>query len=187
MKKLPIVINSFVLLFIILSGNLFAHTIDHNKLPSKQWTLGAGTHALVMDSYFTDNEYEFHGAALSSSYYLNSNWGFRAQYYTTEEDNNSSLEISGVEINSFWGTNLDNYGFKWYVGAGYYSETLEYQNGDKDNSGLQLFAGLGHNWERISIDLSIAYRNESEYHYVNDRIGIATSISITSLIISYRY
>lgn len=94
---------------------------------------------------------------------------FRGSYYYLEHDDVSSIEIGGVDLEMVAGK--FGLGFKIYGGGGLFSETWE-NSFSKDFAGFQLVGGIGYNWPRVGIDLTIEIRDASDYEkFVNSGLG----------------
>ncbi|RCU49568.1 hypothetical protein EZV61_15515 [Corallincola luteus] len=144
---------------------------------TKQWSVGVGSYALIIDSddYGDDT---FEGYALSADYAINDNFAVRGNYYSLEHEDLSSLEIDGFELLGYFGTGLMTEGFKAYIGGGFFSENLDGPFGlDEDFSGLQLNGGLGYNWEYVALDFSLAVRDPSDYEDLGDDDDDLTVVS----------
>ncbi|WOH36618.1 outer membrane beta-barrel protein [Thalassotalea fonticola] len=152
----------------------------------KQWQVGIGTYALVLEPDDSDyDEDEFTGYNLSLTYGATDNVAIKASYYDTEHDDFSQLELSGCELQLLAGTGLASTGFKIYGSFGFYSESMEYDDIDEDFSGAQLGGGIGYNWEQVALDFTLSLRTTSDYEDFAeiDDISAATS----SLNIAYRF
>ncbi|MGJ8692623.1 MAG: hypothetical protein ACSHW0_09085 [Thalassotalea sp.] len=109
----------------------------------------------------------------------------KAQYYEVKKDRRSIFEISGVEASIYYGTGLATQSFKAYLGAGIYSEKFKFYHLDDDISGAQITGGLGYNWPKISLELSLNYRSTGDYEDLGNYNDISATSS--SLILSYRF
>ncbi len=81
---------------VLVSSTAFANTEQDNK----HWQVGVGSYAVVVeaDDYPDD---DFTGFNLSSTYAFTDNVAIRGQYYSLEHDDESDLELSGVDILRF--------------------------------------------------------------------------------------
>lgn len=137
----------------------------------KHWNVGVSSYSLGIytedNSYFADDyDYDdefFVGGAFFVNYHFNESISARVQFYAIEHDDFSEIEMSGVDLLLYWGGGFLSEGFKWYIGGGAYSETLEIGNYEEDFSGGQLNGGIGYNWEHIALDFSIGARTTSDY------------------------
>ena len=167
---------------VLVSSTAFANTEQDNK----HWQVGVGSYAVVVeaDDYPDD---DFTGFNLSSTYAFTDNVAIRGQYYSLEHDDESDLELSGVDILAFYGTGLLSKGFKAYVGGGFYSETMEMDGFDEDFSGAQINGGIGYNWDAVSLELSIGIRSTGDYEdLIDDSDTDVTAVS-SALTVSYRF
>lgn len=172
----------------VLAASLFSSNVvlADNQQYNKHWQVGAGTYAVVIeaDDYPDD---DFTGFNLSSTYAFTDNVAVRGQYYSTEHDDESDLELAGFDVVAFYGTGLLSEGFKAYIGGGFYSETLEVGSFDEDFSGAQINGGIGYNWEQVSLELSIGIRSTGDYEDFVDDSGTDVTAVSSALTVSYRF
>jgi hypothetical protein len=149
---------------------------------SKNWSIGFSSYALVVssDDYGDD---DFSGVAFSGNHFMSDNIGFQFELYVLEHQDFSGIEVTGADLLAYYGSGLLSEGFKWYIGGGFYSETLEVGRFEEDFSGGQLNVGLGYNWESVGLDLSSGLRTTSDYEDSGDDITAITA----SLSLSYRF
>jgi len=172
----------------ILSTSLIFSTAtlaEENSQPMKQWSIGGGTYALIID-HDELGEDDFSGFTLSSTYAVSDSFSINGQYYSLEHNDVSDLDVSGVDISAYYGTGLASKGFKAYIGAGLYSETLDFEGMEEDFSGAQLRGGFGYNWEAISLDLSVGIRSTGDYEDFADDGADMSAIS-SSLVLAFRF
>ncbi|WP_068546134.1 hypothetical protein [Thalassotalea crassostreae] len=155
----------------------------------KQGAVGISSYALAIDED-TYGEDEFTGIAFSGDYYFSDNVSARFQYYSLEHDDLSEMEMTGFDAVIWYGQGFKSEGFKWFVGGGFYSETLEFSIIEEDFSGAQLNGGIGFNWEHVSLDLSIGFRSTGDYEDFNDEnlgdTGDVTAVT-SALTLGYRF
>ncbi|TRX57157.1 hypothetical protein [Thalassomonas sp. M1454] len=137
----------------------------------KHWAIGLSTYSLGLytednsyfaDDYDYDDEY-FVGGAIFVNYHFSDSVSARIQFYGLEHEDFSEIEVSGTDVLLHWGGGFLNEGFKWYIGGGAYSETLEVGEFEEDFSGAQFHGGLGYNWQHIGLDFSLGFRTTSDY------------------------
>ena len=170
---------------LIFSNASLADETTQQVQPSKQWNIGVGTYALIIDEDNSD-DITFEGFALSATYAFNDNVSIKGQYYALEEEDFSEIELSGVDMAVHYGTGLASDGFKAYIGLGLYSETLEVGSLEEDFSGAQIAGGLGYNWESVSLDLSLGIRSTGDYEDLADDSSDVTAVS-SSLVFAIRF
>mgnify|MGYP005991696981 CR=1 FL=1 len=190
MKNL--LITSTILATLLSSTFAYAESVEtvetaetNANQADKQWSVGIGSYALVID----DEDYgddEFTGLTLSSTYAFSDEFAMRGSYYSLEHDDWSALEVTGFDIVGYWGTGLMSEGFKAYIGGGVYHESLEVENVDESFSGAQLNGGIGYNWESVALDLSLGIRTVGDYEDFADDNADLTAVT-SSLTISYRF
>ena len=159
----------------------------------KKFSIGLGTYALNLaygdESMGSDDE--FRGFAISAAYAFNDNVAMKGAFYSMDHEDISELEASGLDLAVLAGTGLATQGFKIYGGGGLFNETWEISgvSGDEKFSGFQLVGGLGYNWDVISVDLSVAIRNASDYADFIERFGGTGSITAVTgaLTVSARF
>ncbi len=181
--------NLLITSAIFASSLIFSNvtSAEGNSQPMKQWSVGAGTYAVALGWEDSEND-SFGGGALSATYAFNDNFAIRGNLYSLEHDDYSDAELTGFELSAFYGTGLATKGFKAYVGGGLYSETLEFNNVDFDESfsGAQISGGFGYNWESVSLDFFIALRSTGDYEDLADD-GDEVSAASGSLVLAYRF
>lgn len=171
---------------ILFSSLVCAEETEQLVESQKKWNVGISTYAITIDAAAYGDD-QFAGYSLSGGYSFSDNVALRGQYYSTEHDIDSSLELSGLDLNVYVGTGLASEGFKAYAGLGVYSETLEssYFQVEEDFSGVQLSGGIGYNWESVSLDFALAIRSTGDYEDFGT--GADTSAVAGSLILAYRF
>jgi hypothetical protein len=172
---------------IIASLITFSNTVEANKdiQKAKQLSVGVGTYALVID-HDNSGEDEFLGHSLSVTYAFSDNMSMNIQTYALEHDDHSNVEIEGFDMSVFYGTGLVSKGFKSYIGIGLYSETLQFENTEKDLSGVQLSGGVGYSWNKISFGFLIGIRSTEDYEDLANDGSDITAIS-SSLVLEYKF
>jgi hypothetical protein len=163
------------------------HELEKTQEQEKKFTIGLGTYALNVSF---DNapagtpDDKAYGAGISVSYAFTDNFSIRGEYYSLEHDQFSFLDISGIDVVAYFGTNLASQGFKAYIGGGFFSETWEGGIIELDASGLQLNGGIGYNWSSVALDLVVGIRDPSDYE---DIVGLDAIAASGSLILSARF
>ena len=169
----------------------FSSIAEKSPQTVKPWNIGVGiyTTTVNIDGSFGDEDIDFDGLNISSSYAFSDNWAIRAGYYFLENSEFSELESSGLDLAAYFGTGLATEGFKAYVGAGLFTDTWSDGSVDEDFSGFQLTGGVGYNWDIVSLELIIGVRSASDYADFIEGVGgegdvIAVS---SSLLLSARF
>jgi len=139
---------------------------------------------VVIDFDGEEND-DFTGFNLSSTYAYSDNVAVRVQYYSLAHDDFSELDLAGFDAVAFYGTGLLSKGFKAYIGGGFFSESMENEYFDEDFSGAQINGGIGYNWDAISLELSVGIRSTGDYEDFVDESDV-TAISC-ALTVSYRF
>lgn len=172
---------------IVAASLLTSNTVlAQEEQDNKHWQVGVGTYAVVIEAEDYPDD-DFTGFHLSSTYAFTDNVAVRAQYYSTEHDDESGLDLSGIDVVAFYGTGLLSKGFKAYVGGGFYRETLEIGSFDEDFSGAQINGGIGYNWDQVSLELSIGIRSTGDYEDLIDDSGTDVTAVSSALTVSYRF
>lgn len=152
---------------------------------TKNWSVGISSYALIVssDDYGDD---DFTGVAFSANHFMSDNVGFKFELYVLEHDDFSEIEVTGMDVLAYYGSGLLSEGFKWYIGGGLYTETLEVGSFEEDFSGGQLNGGIGYNWDSVGLDLSLGYRTTDDYEdYAED--GDDITATTASIALSYRF
>lgn len=158
----------------------------------KKFSIGLGTYALNLaysDASMGSDD-EFSGFAINASYAFNDHVAVKGAYYSLEHDDFSEIEAKGLDLAVVGGMGLATEGFKIYGGGGLFNETWEFPRfADEKFSGIQLVGGLGYNWDVVSVDLSVAIRNASDYADFLESIGgTGTVTAVTgALTVSARF
>lgn len=133
----------------------------------KQFSLGIASFATVIraDTGFGVESEDFSGFALFGTGAVNDNVAFRLTYASQSNDNDSNLDLTALEGSLLAGTGLASTGFKAYGSIGFFNETLANNglNGEFDFSGLMLGGGIGYNWDPVSLEFWINFRDASDY------------------------
>lgn len=133
----------------------------------KRFSIGIASFATVLnyDAYYAIEDDNFSGFALFGTGAVNDNVAFRLTYANQSHEDNSNLDLTGIEGSLIAGTGLATTGFKAYGSIGFFSETLEYDgfSQELDFSGLMLGGGIGYNWNPISLEFWINLRDASDY------------------------
>ena len=157
----------------------------------KKFNLGIGTYALNIsysNAFLSDDELS--GFGLNALYAFTDNFAIRGEYYSLEHDDDSNLEVTGIDLVGYFGTGLATQGFKAYIGGGLYSETWTASGfNDEKIRGVQLNGGLGYNWEVVALDFVLGIRGTSDYEDSLQDAGISSDVTAVSgsLILSARF
>lgn len=127
---------------------------------------------------------ELSGTAFSFGYTLSDRFALRASLFSLDHDDFSAIDSSGYDLVAYFGQGLASLGFKMYVGGGLYKDEWEVSGFSTTFDGLQLSAGLGNNWDTISVDFVLGIREAGDYEdFVNDgfsRSAISTMLSVST-------
>jgi len=139
-----------------------------------KFKLGVGTYGLIIaddSSQVNYKDAEFYGGALVGTVCFTKHVALRGAFYSAENDDNSSWDVSGGDLQLLLGTNFYQ-GFNVFGGIGAFSETWEYDGGsiggvsfkaDKDFSGAQASFGIGYSWSKVALDYVVNVRDTSDY------------------------
>jgi hypothetical protein len=116
-------------------------------------------------SYYDDDEANFGGYAIYGTAAINNHVAFRLTWAMQSHEDFSELDLNAIEIHLLAGTGLLRRGFKVYGSLGYFSESLEDSEfREKERfSGFMLGAGLGYDWNPISLELWVNLRDARDY------------------------
>jgi hypothetical protein len=179
--------NIVISILFILLFSTQSQASNFIKTNGKNWQVGVGGYAVVVDGYNDRNELS--GNSLSVAFVLNDYVAVKGQYYSidNEESKSYNFDLSGYDVNAYFGNNLQSNGFKYYSGIGFYKETLGYSSGDEDIIGAQISGGIGYNWSHVSLDLTLSYRTVGDYaDYFDEKDDNVTAMS-SSLTVAYRF
>lgn len=133
----------------------------------KRFSVGIASFATAVsyDTYYGTEDERFGGFALFGTAAVNDNVAFRLTYANQSYEDDSNLDLVAVEGSLLAGTGLASTGFKAYGSVGFFSETLEYSgySDEYDFSGLMLGGGIGYNWNPVSLEFWIHFRDSSDY------------------------
>ena len=131
----------------------------------KYLSLGGGFYASSMiQKGYTESNAEYSGLALTGSAALTDNFGLRVNLFWTDNDRLYGWESNGTDIQLLGGFNLASEGFKAYVSLGFFRDDWVGPNEEFTSySGGQFGVGLGYNWEPVTLDLAINFRDASDY------------------------
>ena len=138
-----------------------------------KFKLGVGTYALIVgddSSRANSEDEEFYGGALVGTACFTKHIAVRGALYSTEHDDYSGLDVSGLDLQLLLGTNFYE-GWNLFGGVGYFTETWEVSesiygytiSADKDFSGAQLSFGVGYSWSKVALDYVMNVRDTSDY------------------------
>ncbi len=170
----------------LLASPAFANTEHESQQSNGKFSAGVGSYALVVeaDGYSED---QFAGFSVFGDYAFNDHFSLRGQYYSVEHDDFSELEASGLEANAYFGTGLASNGFKAFIGGGFYSEEMEADGFDENFFGAQISGGIGYNWQKVSLDFTLAIRTAGDYADMLDEDEDDVVAASGSLNIAYRF
>ena len=157
-----------------------------------KFSLGGGIYNTTHEFDLNYKEQEFSGIGLTATAAFSNHLGARINLFATENDKNSRWEASGFDVLALAGFNLTAIGFKAYAGAGFFRETWEDRGYEESVTGPQFSVGLGYNWNKVSVDYMLNFRDTSDYDgmWVNIRTGQEaelSSVNSSMLSVSYRF
>jgi len=128
-------------------------------------SIGIGIYTLTVDTGDTKNigDQGLSGYALVGSHALSNNISLRGTLYKLDHKDIKNVEATGGELTALLGNNFIHDGFVIYAGLGYFDEKWKYPAKEISFSGYLMGLGLGYNFPRVGIDLSIFYRQDSDY------------------------
>lgn len=171
--------------------SLLTLSVSASEQPIKLWSVGIGSYAAIVgvDSNYGDEDIEFDGLNISTSYAFSDNMAIRVNYFSLEHTDYSELDSSGFDILAYYGTGLATHGFKAYIGGGLFNDTWSGRNNDETFSGIQINGGVGYNWDVVSLELMLGVRSASDYaDFVEDGGGEGEVVAVSSsLLFSVRF
>jgi hypothetical protein len=179
------IFNALIFNILILFISNLAYSANFIKTNGKNFEIGIGGYAVAIDNGQDRNE--FGGNSLSAAFVFNDFVAIRGQYYSVEHDKREYFDLTGFDVNAYFGKGLQSRGFKVYSGVGFYKETLEYNNITENITGAQISGVIGYNWSQVSLDLSISLRTVGDYadYFDSNKDGVTAASS--SLSIAYRF
>ncbi len=156
-----------------------------------KFKLGVGTYGVMIQgdsvTYGSDDD-TFLGGALVGTVCFTPHIAVRGSVYATEHEDDSDLELNGVDIQLLLGTNFYK-GFNAFVGIGYFSETMEITSNfggytvglEEDFSGAEASFGLGYSWSRVSLDYVVSIRDTSDYEDFVDKYAYGSVDDIVAI------
>ncbi|WP_323751420.1 outer membrane beta-barrel protein [Marinobacter sp.] len=133
----------------------------------KRFSVGISSFATAtsIDTYYGSEDENFSGFALFGTAAVNDNFAFRLTYANQSHEDDSNLDLTAIEGSVIAGTGLATTGFKAYGSLGFFNETLEYSGYSEefDFNGLMLGGGIGYNWNPVSLELWINFRDAGDY------------------------
>ena len=117
---------------------------------------------------------------------VNDNFGVRFVSSTQNYEEDDSIQFRSLDYLVVLGSGLIKTGLKAYGLFGMYNDSLYLSNTKLESFyGLQVGGGIGYNWEPISVDFWLAYRQISDYaDFYEDNFGTSVS-SISSAGLSF--
>lgn len=138
--------------------------ISQAEEPMKHVQVGIASYATVL----TTNErgaddQEFTGFALQATGAPNDNFGVRGLYGQQDDEDLPGLDVTTLEASVLGGTGLATEGFKAYGSIGFFDEDWEAGAETIGFSGAMLGGGIGYNWEPVSVEFWMNFRDGSDY------------------------
>ena len=184
MNKYPIIAFSIISLL-----PLYAQAEDQEK----KLSIGVGSYAfsLVYSDPAMGGDDKFSGTAISASYAIQDSVAVKGALYSLNQDITGVIDVSGVDLAIVGGGGLASKGIKLYGGVGVFNETWTVSgfSAEEKFSGIQFIAGIGYNWDAVSVDLSVALRGASDYADFLSRLGGTGTVVVpaSALTISARF
>jgi len=169
------------LLIFILPFKLQAEEIE------KKISFGFGTYSLSVshaDLFQSDKTLTLSGTAFSASYAMSNNIAFRGSFFSLTDDDFPDVDSSGVDIIALFGSGFTTQGFNGYLGAGIFIDRWKNANENQHLDGTQLNAGIGYNWEALSLNLLFGLRESGEY---DNQGNSFTAVVSSSFSLSVRF
>ena len=159
---------------------------NSKKDTSRRHAIGMSSWGLSRENRTSGDKAQFQGGAITYQYGLNDHIATRINIYSATHEDVSSLKASGLDVQLILTSNARNSGFKFYIGAGYFSEKWENDSAiikaSLSYSGAEGVFGFGYNWNRVGLDLAGAVRPKSSYDETADVLYVTGALRIT-----YRY
>jgi len=156
-------------------------TFSEETEEEKRFSIGIASFATVIraDTYYGSGSADYGGFAIFGTGAVNDNVGFRLTFASQSLDENSREKLDAVEGSIIAGTGLATVGFKAYGSLGLFSETLTYSgySEEYDFSGLMFGGGIGYNWDPVSLEFWMNFRDASDYE---DFMGGGGNVSAAS-------
>jgi len=180
--------KNITLLFLTLMSTVVHSAADDPM--DKQFTAGFGTYATVIaydDAFLNDDELS--GISFSFSYAVSDIFALRASYFSTEHDDVSAIDATGLDLLGHVGVNMASPGFKAYIGGGMFTEEWEFAGIERTFNGLQLSGGIGYNWESVALDFILNIRDASDYEEFVSTVfnNVEAGAASGSLLLSFRF
>ncbi len=141
----------------------------HRHDERRQLAISVGVYTLALENKFADSSValalpgkdNFSGNSVAVTVAFTRRLAFKGGVYSLTHEEFENITAEGYDLLLLLGNNFDRIGSKFYIGAGYYTET--WSPSDQDFEGAQFNLGIGYNWNRISLDLVVGIRESSEY------------------------
>lgn len=147
----------------------------------KKLSLGIASFATVIsyDTYYDYGDDDFSGFGVFGTAAVNDNVAFRLTYAQQSHEDDSRLDLNVVEGSLIAGIGMVNVGLKAYGSLGFFSETMEYSgySEEYDFSGLMFGGGIGYNWNPVSLEFWVNFRDSSDYE---DAAGGGVDVAVAS-------
>lgn len=154
---------------LVLSSSMIAllgfssFSANANDEPERNFNIGLTSYVTIIDD--PSSRDELSGGGLIATYAFSDRVAARANFGSLEHDSYFNIESDTSELAILLGRNLNQTGFKWYVGAGVFQDKWSVKHSDASQSfnGLLLTGGLGYNWNRVAFDFWLSMRDSSQY------------------------
>jgi len=182
-------------LFLVLSLFFVWATVSADEIkrpgePEKPFSVSIGWYTEKISYSAFPGDDDFSGYALAIGQVFLDNFDGRITFYSLDHDDFSSFDSEGYDMVLHWGTGLASQGFKAYIGGGYFKDKWEFVGIKQSFEGLQVNGGIGYNWNHISLDLILSFRDPDDYEkFIANTLLIDTSVDAYSgfLLLSVRY
>lgn len=151
---------------ILLVGGLSMTSLQADEIKNHSIGLTSSATTISVDGYEDDG---LSGLGLTYTGTFSDSgarqWAGRVTYASQEHDDLSALKSAALDANILWGGNINQVGFKWYVGGGLFNEKWSLGSSSLTHNGMQLGGGIGYNWRPVSLDFWINLRNGGAYDF----------------------
>ena len=145
-----------------------AHASQASEIPERNFNVGVTSYATVIsydDTYNYNSQEELFGGGLAASYAFTNNFAARVNFGFLSHDSFSDIDSNTAELSLLFGHNLARSGWKAYGGIGMFHDKWKVKNSNKSEtfSGPLLTGGVGYQWNRVSFEFWLSFRQSSEY------------------------
>lgn len=159
------------------------------------YSVGAALHGLIVDSEPDFGHSSGQGPELFGWWAHNDHLALRGGAYYLTSPLDAGQTIVGARLAAVAGLGLQRPGWRLFGGLGYYREQWSWSASlrpGETHAGWLLTVGGGYDWQRLSLELSLDYRDTSSFtdayreFYRSDYVSSGVSLS-GGLGLSYRF